>query len=212
MKKLYILLLFTAVTTTSIAQTEHYLGVRGGYGITSVSFVPYRKTASVGGINFGVSYKLYAEKHMGTQLELNYVQKGYTIKIENGVDTTFHQNAIEFPAMAQGFIKLGGSLRILASAGFFCSYFLDRERTLTNADGTSTTASYPFGRRDNRFEYGLIFGGGLGLEISKLIEIQAEFRYQYSLSRIMRPRFPNSVTQFGNLSTMGGSLGVYYKF
>src|SRR5262245_35143207 len=98
----FLVLLAATVQAQTQTKTEQYFGVRGAYSMSSASFNPYKKTTSISGADFGVSYKLYAEKYMGTQIELNYIQKGYAV-----VDTTYKATAIELPAMAQGFVRFG---------------------------------------------------------------------------------------------------------
>ena len=96
----------------SLHSQEHYLGVRGGYGIATASFDPFLgEITSVSGIDFGLAYKLYAEKHMGTQVELNFIQTGYKQE-----DTTYMGRAVELPVMAQGFVRFGG-FRVFLNAG-----------------------------------------------------------------------------------------------
>ncbi len=202
MKKFGILILFIVGTCPLFAQ--QYFGVRGGYAISGVNFNPYRQETTISGVDFGLACKLYTGRYMGMQAELNMVQKGYEAR-----DTTYAASAIELPAMAQGHLKFG-AFRAFINAGFYMSYLLKEDTKYENSSGISVTESYTFQDRDNRFEYGVIGGGGLGLEFSRF-ELQGEFRYQYGMNFWIKPRYQDEQTVFSNSTHMVFSLSLFYR-
>lgn len=212
--KLGVLVVLLLLPFHSFSQ-EHYIGVRGGYSMSSIGFNPYQgEKKGVSGIDFGLAYKLYAEKYMGTQLELNSVQKGYTLTgIDdkgNMADTTYTGRAIELPMMAQGFVKFGG-FRVFLDAGAFGSYMITQKMETLDATGNTVTKSDSFTDRDRRFEYGILFGGGVAFQLKK-IELQLDVRYQYSLGYALKPRYKDEQTIFANRSHLAFSAAIFYNF
>lgn len=212
------------VLPNSLRSQEHYIGVRGAYGISNMGFNPYQgEKESSSGVDFGIAYKLYAEKFMGTQVELNYVHSGYkltkivTTKTDNASTTTttisnYSSKAVELPIMAQGFLRFGG-FRIFVNGGVFGSYVLSQEveaETIDNAGNLSYTKSSRFSDLDNRLEYGLLGGGGLAFQL-KAFELQAEARYQYTLSYAVKPRH-EGVTMFTHKNRLVFSVALFYNF
>lgn len=190
----------------SLLSQEHYLGVRGGYGSSAIRFDPnLGDRESVSGIDYGIAYKLYAEKYMGTQIEFNFVQKGYKL-----VDTTYNGRTLELPLMAQGFLRFG-NFRVFVNAGVFGTYMLSQEVERPDETGNLYTESYSFTDRDNRFEYGVLGGGGLAFQLKK-IEFQVEARYQYSLGYAMKPRYKEEQVIFANRSHLAFSFALFYNF
>lgn len=184
---------------------QHYFGLRGGYSISSIGFEPNQgEIKSVSGIDFGVAYKLYAERFMGAQMELNFVNKGYKQD-----DTTYTGRAIELPVMAQGFIRFGG-FRVFVNGGFFCSYMLSQDVERPDDSGNLYKESYSFSDRDKRFEYGLVGGGGLAFQLKK-IELQVDVRYQYSLGYSMKPRYRDEQTIFSHRNNLAFSIALFYN-
>ena len=173
--------------------------------MTTASFEPYQGDVfSVNGVDYGVAYKLYAEKYMGTQLELNFIQTGYQL-----VDTTYTGRAIELPAMAQGFLRFG-DFRVFVNAGIYMSYITSQEVEKPNASGVLSSGTYHFADRDKRFDYGILGGGGFAFQLKK-IELQLEARYLYGFGYIMKPRYNNEVTTFSNKTRLAFSVTLFYN-
>jgi hypothetical protein len=202
-KIIVVLVLF--LFPNSLFSQEHYFGIRGGYGISSIGFNPDQgDNESVSGMDLGVVYKLYAEKLMGTQIELNWVQKGYKL-----VDTIYTGKAIELPLMAQVSLRFGG-FKVFANGGIFGTYMISQDVEKPDESGVMHTTSYSFTDRDNRFEYGLLGGGGLAFQLKKF-EIQLEARYQYSLGYMMKPRYKQGQTIFSHRSHLTFSVSLFYN-
>lgn len=218
-------LVFVLLLPCSLFSQEHYFGVKGAYGMSSIRFQPFRgDRESVSGMDFGIAYKLYAEKYMGTQIELNRVQRGYKLTTvttitdattgaeeEETTITTSSGNAIELPMMAQGNLRFGG-FRILVNAGVFGSYMLSQEQEVEvhNDSGISVSRTDGFSDRDRRFEYGILGGGGFAFQLKK-VELQVEARYQYSLGYAIKPRFQDEAVSFVNRSHLAFSVTLFYN-
>lgn len=173
--------------------------------MSTAKFTPFMgDRKSVTGIDYGLVYKLYAEKIMGTQMELNSIQTGYKL-----VDTTYSARALELPIMAQGSIRFGG-FRIFVNAGVFGSYLLSQKLEKPNGSGGSYSKSYSFTNRDKRLDYGILGGGGLAFQLKK-IELQVEARYQHGFGYIVKPRYKKEQTTFSNRSRLAFSIALFYN-
>ena len=219
-----VIVLILLLIPSSLFSQEHYLGVRGAYSMSAIRFKPYQgEPKGVSGTDFGIVYKLYAEKVMGTQIELNSVQKGYelttiSVKEENGVTTTtteekkYSGKAVELPIMAQGSLRFGG-FRVLVNAGVFGSYLLSQEKAIKKIDESGNwtmTKTDSFEDRDKRFEYGILGGGGFAFQLKK-VELQVEARYQYSLGYAQKPRYKKEDVIFANRSHLAFSVALFYN-
>ena len=193
----------------SLFSQEHYLGVKGGYGISSASFDPYMGDGkSVSGIDYGIAYKLYAGKRtnmgIGTQVEFNFTQTGYQL-----VDTIFTGRAVELPAMAQGFLRFGG-FRMFVDAGVFISYVTSLDVEKPDGLGNTHTEAYSFTERDKKFDYGILGGGGLAFQLKK-VELQVEARYQFGFGYMMKPRYKEEPTIFSHRSRLAFAFTLFYN-
>jgi len=93
MKKLLTLFLFFTILSSAYAQVGDarnrlYIGVNGGMGTSSVSFIPSIKQQLSLGPTFGFSIRHISEKYFflicGTQMEVNIANRGWTELIEDG--------------------------------------------------------------------------------------------------------------------------------
>lgn len=202
---------------------EHYLGIRGGYGIGSVRMEPTRQSINKSGLlNFGLSYKFDAieQKYVGCiEVNLSYMQKGFQYETysESGIIYSRTYNVVELPILWQPYLPLSSknsANRFFINAGPYISYALDsKERTYEqDGDVTITEGKYFYnGARDNRFEYGIVVGGGIQVAI-KRVTIAVDFRYNIMLSDVMK-----SVTKYPSnpfrspVDHMNISFAIGYK-
>lgn len=202
-------------------QLDHYLGVRGGYGIGNTRQEPVRQTQSMMGlIVLGVSYKfdVPSQKYVGAiEADINFSQKGYIIHpYYDSEDVKSRKyNTIEIPILWQPYLPLGKSgSRFYLSLGPHFSYAFNSTfrdyNTTTGKTDQEGKYEYETGR-DNRFEYGITFGGGF-LIAARKFRISLEYRYNISLSDTFK-----SVTKYPEnpfrspVDQMNISLGLSYK-
>jgi hypothetical protein len=211
LKKSLVLAIFILCGVCLSAQ--HYVGLKGAYGINSVDVVPIFETKSLTTVNnIGVLYRYEHKQYAALQVELNYVNKGF-IKAVDTVNYTPEETSritsVEIPLMAQGFIRFG-AFRPYLTGGAVVGYILSRSQQIT---GESKRA-YTFDEYDRRFEYGIAGGAGLGVRFS-FIELQAEWRYIYDFSFLRTPVIygqDETRTQTFNTTRMEISLSVLYRF
>lgn len=152
------------------------IGINGGLNMSSVSFDPRIKQNKHNGISTGVTLRYMSEKYFkmmcGVLVELNYSQRGWNEKIEDGSGNTYSRtmNYIEIPFMAHlafGKDALNRGLKFFVNAGPQISFFLsDKEKMSDNWDPSARPNGVieQYGKAvENKFDYGITAGAGLEL-------------------------------------------------
>ncbi len=190
------------------------VGISGGYALNSIGFQPTVNQKMHGGYTAGIVGRYTSEKYFSTicaiQVEANLTQLGWTEKIEtlseNPVinaetgeaeaykrDMTYVQ--IPFLAhLAWGreknglnfFVNLGPQIGFCLSENTTMNYTTPHLATSTSDDtgrSSSTTAQETM-PVENKFDYGIAFGGGLEWDIRRVGRFYIEGRYYYGLGNI----------------------------
>ena len=82
------------------------IGINGGLNMSQVEFSPSIKQTNKNGMVLGVTARYMSEKYFnmlcGIQVELNYSQRGWNEKIEDGSENTYSRtmNYLEVPFLA----------------------------------------------------------------------------------------------------------------
>ncbi len=199
---------------------QHYIGVKGGYGGMSGRFYPKYETSTVWNkYTGGVIWKYYSPQQVvgGVSAELEYQMRGYRLYEGSIVsDTTSYisktrtVNSITMPLIWQPHLYLAKRhLRVFLNAGVTLSYNLGIGDTFTvfdhkvdnagNVTTSTVTTDYTMNRaRDNRWNYGLCFGGGFGVLFGRW-EVFAEARYYYGMSDILRNKTKYTFNEQGTI-------------
>lgn len=202
---------------------EHHVGLRGGYGMASARFEPIRNTQSYWGlINFGLAYRFDVpkQKYVGCiEADISWMEKGYKYETynESGIIASRRYSVIEIPILWQPYLPLSksGHSRFYLSVGPFGSYALSSTHQAYNKETgvVSEEGDYSYDvLRDNRWEFGIVVGGGLVFGIGRF-GLGLEYRYNIGLSDIYK-----SVTKYpGNpfrspVDQMNVSVQLNYKF
>lgn len=234
-----ILLAAIAIMFAAEVSAQHYVGARVGYGGGKGRFYP--KVVSDFTWNRytgGIAWKYYSEQQVigGVAAELEYQQRSYKYygRGEVASDTTsFHAytrtiNSISMPLIWQPHIYFfNRHVRVFVNAGFVLSYNTGIGDTFTvfeqlvDADRNKTTSTvtsdYKFvTARDNRWNYGICAGFGVGYLFGRW-EIFAEARYYYGMSDIIRNKnkyiFQKDYEQFlrSELDNLYINVGVFFR-
>jgi hypothetical protein len=183
---------------------QHFFGIREGVSTSRVLFNPVRRDSSTfQTLNLGLVYKYYRTTWSGIELGVNYSEKGYVLD-----DTTRRFRVLEIPILSQFHYEVW-HIRILANMGLYASWQLSAEKSFLR-DEKIEKQMYDVEGRDNRFEYGMHFGGGVGYMLDPF-EIQFEVGYQYGLSYLKKPRYNNERIMFTHFTQMIFSLAVLVK-
>ncbi len=222
MRKVFYIALLAAFALAAVpALGQHYLGVRAGYGSGSIRLYPPVETGSVWGCkNFGVSWKYYSkEKYLGgVEVDLHYIQKGYSEPEPGKPDTVFvHRvNTAELPIFWQPHLYvLGRKMRVFLNAGVVFSYNIDAsEETFSKTRGVIEPLQ-PYDMilvRDNRWGFGLCGGFGINYIIGRF-EATAEARYNFGYSDLYKNRnvyYPNFYLR-SPIDNLYFTVGAYYR-
>ncbi len=194
MIKRYFIIFFILIPAFSGAQL--YIGAKVGYSpLSTVSFKPSKDaTPFYGGKpDFGLIVKYFDQKWFGLQAEVNFTQRGYNAPFKEIYKERHVSDYIETPFLTQlqiGFI----GIKVHAQAGFYLAYLLNSKH---GVDSTGTMVLKPYSidmLRDNRFDYGLVAGGGLSKEF-KWGVIQVDIRIQYGYGDIYKHSYKNNPYQ-----------------
>jgi hypothetical protein len=207
MKKI---LIFAIIMFVGInAEAQHWIGIRGGYNNSDITMdmFNYRRTNSYSSINYGVIYKIYIDKYTGLQAELNNIKRGFSYR-EN--DTVNIRESWELPVLGHGRLEFGNFIGFI-NGGFYLGY-TQKAKYKIKSETSTKEMPVSFTDRDIRFEFGFGFGGGIGFRIAKRIELQTEFRYNYGLTYLYKPKYKNERIKYIQPTSMQVSFGVLYKF
>lgn len=218
---------------------QHYIGIKGGYGSMMGRFYPSFESHMIWNrYTAGVAWKYYSEQKIwgGVSAEFEYQQRGYRLfETETVVsDTTSYLsrtrtvNSLTVPLIWQPHLYLfNRNVRFFLNLGVTFTYNLgigDKMTVFThNVDPndktivTTSTVTTPYTMitaRDNRFNYGLCGGAGLGLLFGRW-EGFFEARYYFGMSDILRKRTKYTFNEQGTirseLDNLYFNIGVFYR-
>jgi hypothetical protein len=192
----------------SPAANPWYFGISGGFTQNSLyqggaeKYRPKEKWEGVGGVTIALAARYQIFNWLAVQVEPSYITKNYKWTGSADDFNNTSNGFIDFPMLVNlsaGWGAGTGIFRVFANVGGFVGLWAhgsEQGATLilenTNAFyGTSSTlytydTAYQFDdTRDNRFDGGLIFGGGIQYDVNAFSVI-AEFRYSYSLSDLQK--------------------------
>ena len=170
--------LFTLPATAQLGEERHNfaVGINGGLNMNSVSFDPKIKQNTLNGMEMGVTMRYMSEKYFkmmcGVQMEINYSQRGWSEKIEDGSGNTYSRtmNYVEIPLLAHlafGKDALNRGVKFFINAGPQIGFFLsDKEEMSDNWDTSQRPngVTEQYGKAvENKFDYGIAAGAGLEL-------------------------------------------------
>ena len=169
---------FTLTVSAQVGEQRNTisLGVSGGMGTSSVSFIPSIKQQLSLGPTFGVSVRHVSEKYFflicGTQLECNFATRGWTELIEDGSENEYTRvaNYIEVPFLAHiGFGREYRGFQGHLNLGPQVSYLLNEKeiyggKTPWDTSNRPNQVTEQYGKSiENKLDYGIT--ASLGLEM-----------------------------------------------
>lgn len=221
-RRFKILILLMVVMLGSELHAQHYFGVKGGWGGGSARLEPAEETNILWGMyNGGVSWRYYSkEKYAGgIQVDLEYMQRGYSYEYRNTPDTSYNRrlNSIVMPICWQPhFYFFGRTLKAFINLGVTFNYNMDmgsRYEIVSKRDGILEQGDYKFNIvRDNRWGFGLMGGFGLGVLVKRM-EVFVEGRYYFGYSDILKNKtaYEPNPYQRSPMDNITVSAGVYFK-
>lgn len=179
-------LLLALVLSPVAGFTQLLLGARGGYNISSVSFINDIDQRPIynGLADAGLVVKYYDLTYFGFQGEMNFTQRGYRAPIDDQFFMKRVNSYLELPIYMQVRFKQKNFF-VHLNAGFYLSFLLSAKEG-TNENGEFEMMSYEFNiLRDHRVDYGLPGGVGIGYDFN-WGTIQLEVKYVYGLGDLFK--------------------------
>ncbi|MBP5505252.1 MAG: hypothetical protein J6X89_04025 [Bacteroidales bacterium] len=183
--------------------STHMVGVRYGVSLATAKFSPDLRPGKVLLFNdYGIVYTYYNDlwdmlDNFGTQLIARVGHEGFTTEYDVP-DMQYTVAEVDLMTNLRFNIK---SFRLLANVGPYAGYRIANNR-----------ASGEWLYTDNRFDYGLIFGGGAGISMGPF-EFQLETNYKWGLSSYFHTYYYSDeywLFAFPRVFLFSGTL--YYKF
>lgn len=233
-RTLHIMMLAAVLFMALPAAAQHYIGFKGGYGGAQGRFYPkYNSSLIWDKYTGGIAWKYYSEQQIvgGVAAEIEYQTRGYKIFDGPVSDTTNYSartrivNTITVPLIWQPHLYFfNRKLRIFINAGVTFSYnlgigdkvslFTHSVNDLGEVTTSTTTTDYKFiTARDNRWNYGICGGFGMGVLFGRF-EIFAEARYYYGMSDIIRNKTKYTFQQDflrSELDNLFVTVGVFFR-
>lgn len=181
------ILAFILIFFSTYLNAQWNIGIKGG---TNISWINYDAAFNQGLIDLdfkmgymgGLSIQNFSQPHIGIQMEVLYIQKGFKTKLDT-ISLIQYERTIDyfsFPALMHvyaGKKRFNFSLML----GPFISYAIASEEIFTES-GNRYVEKYEFKREhDNRFEFGL--QGGIGFRNTfkfGIIELEGFFTFAFT--------------------------------
>lgn len=210
-KSLTVLLIIFAIS----ANSQTYVGVKGGYTMSDIAFSPVQNTRVLfaDGFDYGMVFKYFNLKYFGFQAELYMVNRGYRKPIDLAElgDTLYKRvnTYIELPIFMQVRFNLK-LFTIHLNAGPYIAYLIQAR------EGNNSSGDYQMNKisinilRDNRIDYGLIGGVGLSRDF-RWGSLYAEGRVGYGYGDMQKHTYPNMPKQ-SKAVFQSINIGYLYHF
>lgn len=212
-----LLLLSVCFANEVHAQRKTYVGMKGGYNLSTAYFFHSFYGSNIitkyeGGYQAGIVAMNYIRHHIGLQAELLYTQKGWAQRFDTGEpDFVTELDYIELPLMVN--IYTGKEqLHFFANAGCFAEFLVNVKQSELPTN-TGDQQFYPFDEdRDHHFGYG--FRGGVGAFYDfDFGTIMLESSFSFSLSNMLEPTsLASGIPNTSNNMVFGFTLGYLFSF
>lgn len=186
-KSIFTLFIILVTSSFVLSQTNDFkpyssFGIKQGLNYSSVLFVPGVKQGITLGYWGGLTYKYQNERLFGLQVELNYIQKGWTEEFEDTKDLYNRKlSYIELPFITH--VVLGKrKLKYYVNLGTAFAYLISEKEEMSLQEETKVREFYNK-TVENDIEFTGIGGAGVVVD-SKIGEFQAGFRYIFSFTDI----------------------------
>ncbi len=208
MKKLIIITLILLGNLTAL-KAQNTFGFTQGFGSGAIRAYPSIETKSIYGLSTtSLQWRHYSHSlYVGCfGIDLEYMQRGFAYApytTENNTDDGRKEsdllyyyryiNSVMVPIIWQPYIYMfHNRVRVFGDAAVTFSYNLSSDYKNYLYESTTGAADWQGeyemrSERDNRWGYGLAFGGGITYIINR-IEIQASARYYFGYSDIVKNR------------------------
>lgn len=167
---------------------EFYLGVKGGMVFSRVKFKPNVEQNLYTGNSAGLLFRMISEPHVGIQVELNYLQKGWEEKpLEGNTQFYFHRlNYFDIPVMTHA--NLGSkAFRFTFNLGPTFAFLISDSQGMNPASpGIPSLPQIPYWGKPIDSSIDFLFAGGIGFEyhFKRIGALALDTRVFYSLTNL----------------------------
>lgn len=214
-----LLLLGGIQAKAQVGETRNIFSIGGNLAVNmnTVSFTPTIKQNSYMGMAGGFTVRYISEKYFamicGAQLEINFSQRGWEEKFEEGSTNSYKRsmNYVEIPFLAH--IAFGSEptgFQFFIHAGPQIGILLSEKESFSDPFDPTHTVNYQYGKKvNNKFEYGIAAGLGIEWKTKKAGNFLLEGRYYFGLSDF----YSNSKKDYFDRSAHGTiSIRLSYLF
>lgn len=214
-------------TTTIASGQQHFVGIKGGWGLSDARLYPAWDTPKYWGMKtVALGWKMYNpdrydsfDKYIsGVAAELVYIERGYQYESYSLYDTFYRRKfkTLMLPLFWEPHLQSANKrFTLFLNAGFNVMYNFDStEQFETISTGEVRNEKYEFKLvRDNRWGYGLCGGVGMGYTFGS-IQLMVEGRYYYGYSDILKRKtvYPDTPFLRSPVDNIEVMAGVYYHF
>jgi hypothetical protein len=189
MKKYLVLLILIFLYRSGEGQV--LVGIKQGLNISSLRYadpldIYTFKISPITSYSGGLVFQYFTEKYLGLQAELLYSGKGFKTRYDTITNKQYERKItyLSFPVFTHFYFS-GRKASPFLLFGAFAGYALGSGEIFRDGN-SSVNVDYAYSReRDNKWEYGLIGGGGLKGNFS-FGTIQVEGTYAFSFSSLYK--------------------------
>jgi hypothetical protein len=200
------------------------IGFQYGASLSQVMWNPAQKQDMLlMPVNFGVMYTRYGKMfgympYFGFQAGLFYAREGYQFEYDEDDDYTFTiegaekavMQVVELPVLAHIHVDFW-KMKLLVNIGCYAGYRMSIERFPGKNSSVAEEIKYSFLETDNRFDYGIKGGVGIGLVFDP-IEIHITGMYKHSFSSLYQPDYYSEYYyRYAYPSNIIISAGVHFQ-
>lgn len=200
------------------------IGFQYGAGLSQVMWNPTQKQEMLFmPLNVGVMYTRYGKMfgympYFGFQAGLFYGTEGYKFEYDEEDDYTYTiegaekavMKVIELPVMAHIHVDFW-KMKLLVNIGCYAGYRMSIERFPGKNTSVAEEVRYSFLDTDNRFDYGIKGGVGIGLVFDP-IEFHITGTYKHSFSSLYEPDYYNEYYyRYAYPSNIVISAGIHFQ-
>jgi len=191
---------------------EFFLGVKGGMVFSRVKFKPNVEQNSYLGNSAGFIFRMISEPHVGIQIELNYLQKGWEEKpLEGQTQNYFHKlNYFDIPVMTHA--SFGNkAFKVTLNLGPAVAFLLSDSQGMNPASpGIPASPPIQYWGKPIDSTVDFLFVGGMGTEyhFKKAGSVALDARLFYSLTNL----YDAKNYAYDPSRTTGGQVTLAYLF
>lgn len=173
------------------------VGIKGGTSFSTYTFTPARSQNVTMGYTGGLVLKHISQPNLGVQLELNYVQRGWTEKFASTQTYRRSLDFIEVPFMTHVVIGKKNTA-LMANFGPSLAFLVSNSDSLQSVNDMEEIGYYQK-EIENPIQFGLALGFGV-LQKTSLGVFQLEGRLTQSLSNVITTKQGLSSAKNTNLT------------